>query len=88
MVNWCLLIALILCLPEFHSSPNCETSKWIVSGETRVGIFAKQDISVGMELTYEYNFEWYYGGANVRCLCGAANCSLFLGAKCRRFRVT
>ncbi|KAK4713137.1 hypothetical protein R3W88_019044 [Solanum pinnatisectum] len=39
-----------------------------------------------MELTYEYNFEWYYGGANVRCLCGAANCSLFLGAKCRRFR--
>ncbi|XP_049414813.1 histone-lysine N-methyltransferase ASHH1-like [Solanum stenotomum] len=70
-----------------HScSPNCETSKWIVSGETRVGIFAKQDISVGMELTYEYNFEWYYGGANVRCLCGAANCSLFLGAKCRRFR--
>ncbi|WMV36764.1 hypothetical protein MTR67_030149 [Solanum verrucosum] len=70
-----------------HScSPNCETSKWIVSGETRVGIFAKQDISVGMELTYEYNFEWYYGGANVHCLCGAANCSLFLGAKCRRFR--
>ncbi|WMV36769.1 hypothetical protein MTR67_030154 [Solanum verrucosum] len=70
-----------------HScSPNCETSKWIVSGETRVGIFAKQDISVGMELTYEYNFEWYYGGANVRGLCGAANCSLFLGAKCRRFR--
>ncbi|XP_049414797.1 histone-lysine N-methyltransferase ASHH1-like [Solanum stenotomum] len=70
-----------------HScSPNCETSKWIVSGETRVGIFANQDISVGMELTYEYNFEWYYGGANVRCLCGAANCSLFLGAKCRRFR--
>uniref|UniRef100_A0A0V0I6Q1 Putative ovule protein n=1 Tax=Solanum chacoense TaxID=4108 RepID=A0A0V0I6Q1_SOLCH len=39
-----------------------------------------------MELTYEYNFEWYYGGANVRCLCGAANYSLFLGAKCRRFR--
>ncbi|WMV45995.1 hypothetical protein MTR67_039380 [Solanum verrucosum] len=42
-----------------HScSPNCETSKWIVSEETRVGIFVKQDISVGMELTYEYNFEW------------------------------
>ncbi|KAG5594227.1 hypothetical protein H5410_035459 [Solanum commersonii] len=48
-----------------HScSPNCETSKWIVSGETRVGIFAKQDISIGMELTYEYNFEWSYRGAN------------------------
>ncbi|WMV36758.1 hypothetical protein MTR67_030143 [Solanum verrucosum] len=77
------------CFARFinHScSPNCETSKWIVSGETRVGIFAKQDISVGMELTYEYNFEWYYGGANVHCLCGAANCSLFLGAKSRQFR--
>ncbi|KAG5594231.1 hypothetical protein H5410_035463, partial [Solanum commersonii] len=69
-----------------HSCPNCETSKWIVLGETRVGIFAKQDISVGMELTNEYNFEWYYGGANVHCPCGAANCSLFLGAKSRRFR--
>ncbi|KAH0639405.1 hypothetical protein KY290_036675 [Solanum tuberosum] len=69
-----------------HScNPNCEISKWIVSGETKVGIFVKQDISVGMELTYEYNFEWY-GGANVRCLCGAANCSLILGAKSRRFR--
>ncbi|TMX02686.1 hypothetical protein EJD97_020481 [Solanum chilense] len=64
-----------------HScQPNCETRKWIVLGETRVGIFAKRDISVGMELSYNYNFEWY-GGAPVHCLCGAANCSLFLGAK-------
>ncbi|KAM3360733.1 hypothetical protein P3S68_015587 [Capsicum galapagoense] len=65
--------------------PNCETRKWTVLGETRVGIFAKQDISVGMELTYNYHFEWY-GGANVRCLCGAANCSNFLGAKSQRFQ--
>lgn len=55
-------------------------------GETRVGIFAKQDISVGMELAYNYNFEWY-GGATVRCLCGAANCSVFLGAKSQGFQV-
>ncbi|KAK4731445.1 hypothetical protein R3W88_024433 [Solanum pinnatisectum] len=27
--------------------PNCETRKWIVLGETRVGIFAKRDISFG-----------------------------------------
>lgn len=65
--------------------PNCETRKWTVLGETRVGIFAKQDISAGTELSYNYNFEWY-GGATVRCLCGAANCSIFLGAKSQCFQ--
>lgn len=70
-----------------HScQPNCETRKWTVFGETRVGIFAKQDITVGTELAYDYNFEWY-GGANVRCLCGAPNCSIFLGAKSHGFQV-
>ncbi|KAM3300998.1 histone-lysine N-methyltransferase ASHH1-like [Capsicum chacoense] len=65
--------------------PNCETRKWTVLGESRVGIFAEQDISVGMELTINYYFEWY-GGATVRCLCGAANCSKFLGAKSKGFQ--
>ncbi|XP_048500241.1 histone-lysine N-methyltransferase ASHH1 isoform X2 [Beta vulgaris subsp. vulgaris] len=65
--------------------PNCETRKWTVLGEIRVGIFAKQDISVGTELAYDYNFEWF-GGAKVRCLCGAASCSGFLGAKSRGFQ--
>ncbi|KAK3018019.1 hypothetical protein RJ639_004739, partial [Escallonia herrerae] len=69
-----------------HScQPNCETRKWTVMGETRVGIFAKQDISFAMELAYDYNFEWY-GGANVRCLCGAPKCSIFLGAKSQGFQ--
>ncbi|KAJ4701070.1 Histone-lysine N-methyltransferase [Melia azedarach] len=69
-----------------HScQPNCETRKWNVLGEIRVGIFAKQDIPVGTELGYDYNFEWY-GGAKVRCLCGAATCSGFLGAKSRGFQ--
>jgi len=68
-----------------HScQPNCETRKWTILGEIRVGIFAKQDIYVGTELAYDYNFEWY-GGANVRCLCGAPNCSKFLGAKSPAF---
>nr|XP_043607115.1 histone-lysine N-methyltransferase ASHH1 [Erigeron canadensis] len=68
-----------------HScQPNCETRKWTVLGETRVGIFATQDISVGTELAYDYNFEWY-GGINVRCLCGAPNCSIFLGGKSQGF---
>ncbi|XP_077241397.1 SET domain group 26 isoform X2 [Tasmannia lanceolata] len=69
-----------------HScQPNCETRKWTVLGEIRVGIFAKQDIPVGTELSYDYNFEWY-GGAKVRCLCGAVCCSGFLGAKSRGFQ--
>ncbi|GJW80164.1 histone-lysine N-methyltransferase ASHH1 [Tanacetum coccineum] len=69
-----------------HScQPNCETRKWTVLGETRVGIFATEDISVGTELAYDYNFEWY-GGVNVRCLCGAPNCSIFLGAKSQGFQ--
>ncbi|GAB4845175.1 hypothetical protein Ancab_038581 [Ancistrocladus abbreviatus] len=69
-----------------HScEPNCETRKWTVLGEIRVGIFAKDDITFGTELTYNYNFEWY-GGAKVRCLCGAASCCGFLGAKSRGFQ--
>ncbi|KAL5710303.1 [histone H3]-lysine(4) N-trimethyltransferase [Ranunculus cassubicifolius] len=65
--------------------PNCETRKWTVLGEIRVGIFAMQDIPIGTELGYDYNFEWY-GGAKVRCLCGASSCSGFLGAKSRGFQ--
>ncbi|OEL37404.1 Histone-lysine N-methyltransferase ASHH1, partial [Dichanthelium oligosanthes] len=69
-----------------HScQPNCETRKWNVLGEVRVGIFAKQDIPFGTELSYDYNFEWF-GGVMVRCLCGAASCSGFLGAKSRGFQ--
>lgn len=51
-----------------------------------MGIFAKQDIPIGTELSYDYNFEWF-GGAMVRCLCGAGSCSGFLGAKSRGFQV-
>ena len=61
---------MILCVPEL----NCEIRKWIVLGDTRLGIFAKRDISVG--------------GAPVHCLCGATNCSLFLGAKSQGYKVT
>ncbi|XP_019427259.1 PREDICTED: histone-lysine N-methyltransferase ASHH1 [Lupinus angustifolius] len=69
-----------------HScQPNCETRKWNVLGEIRVGIFAKHDIPIGAELAYDYNFEWF-GGAKVRCLCGALKCSGFLGAKSRGFQ--
>jgi SET domain-containing protein len=43
-----------------HScEPNCETQKWTVSGELRVGFFAKKFIPKGAELTFDYQFETY-----------------------------
>ena len=68
------------------SLPNCETRKWTVLGETRVGVFAKVGISTGTELSCNYDFEWY-GGATVNSLCGAPNCCLFLGADSQCFQV-
>jgi hypothetical protein len=45
---------------------NCETQKWIVRGETRVGIYALRTIRPGQEITYNYNLEWN-GFARIRC---------------------
>lgn len=33
--------------------PNCETQKWTVSGDTRVGLFALVDIPAGEWLVWE-----------------------------------
>ncbi|KAI1238133.1 hypothetical protein IHE44_0012848, partial [Lamprotornis superbus] len=41
-----------------HScQPNCETLKWTVNGDTRVGLFAVCDIPAGTELTFNYNLD-------------------------------
>ncbi|XP_061089973.1 histone-lysine N-methyltransferase NSD2 [Conger conger] len=62
-----------------HScQPNCETQKWTVNGDTRVGLFALVDIPTGVELTFNYNLECLGNGKTV-CKCGAPNCSGFLG---------
>ncbi|KAJ8351349.1 hypothetical protein SKAU_G00228250 [Synaphobranchus kaupii] len=62
-----------------HScQPNCETQKWTVNGDTRVGLFALVDIPAGVELTFNYNLECLGNGKTV-CKCGAPNCSGFLG---------
>ncbi|XP_053188161.1 histone-lysine N-methyltransferase, H3 lysine-36 specific, partial [Scomber japonicus] len=60
--------------------PNCETQKWTVSGDTRVGLFALVDVSAGTELTFNYNLECLGNGKTV-CKCGAPNCSGFLGVR-------
>ncbi|KAF5891361.1 histone-lysine N-methyltransferase NSD2-like isoform X1, partial [Clarias magur] len=64
-----------------HScQPNCETQKWTVNGDTRVGLFALVDIAAGTELTFNYNLECLGNGKTV-CKCGAPNCSGFLGVR-------
>ncbi|XP_075889025.1 histone-lysine N-methyltransferase, H3 lysine-36 specific [Nelusetta ayraudi] len=60
--------------------PNCETQKWTVNGDTRVGLFALQDIPQGVELNFNYNLECLGNGKTV-CKCGAPNCSGFLGVR-------
>ncbi|ESO90323.1 hypothetical protein LOTGIDRAFT_123404, partial [Lottia gigantea] len=64
-----------------HScQPNCETQKWMVNGDVRVGLFALNDISAGSELTFNYNLECL-GNEKTVCACGAFNCSGFLGVR-------
>ncbi|CAD7686127.1 unnamed protein product [Nyctereutes procyonoides] len=62
-----------------HScQPNCETLKWTVNGDSRVGLFAVCDIPAGTELTFNYNLDCL-GNEKTVCRCGASNCSGFLG---------
>ncbi|XP_012450214.1 histone-lysine N-methyltransferase ASHH3 isoform X1 [Gossypium raimondii] len=59
--------------------PNTEMQKWIIDGETRIGIFAMRDIKKGEHLTYDYQFVQF--GADQDCHCGAAGCRQKLGVK-------
>ncbi|KAL1138202.1 hypothetical protein AAG570_009893 [Ranatra chinensis] len=64
-----------------HScNPNCETQKWTVNGDTRVGLFALCNIPADTELVFNYNLETI-GNTKVECKCGAFNCVGFIGAK-------
>ncbi|KAG7170657.1 histone-lysine N-methyltransferase Nsd1-like [Homarus americanus] len=71
-----------------HScQPNCETQKWTVGGDTRVGLFAIEDIPAGFELTFNYNLQCV-GTEKKRCCCGAPNCSGFIGVKVQKAEVS
>ncbi|XP_052207655.1 histone-lysine N-methyltransferase ASHH3 isoform X3 [Diospyros lotus] len=59
--------------------PNTEMQKWIIDGETRIGIFATRDIKKGEHLTYDYQFVQF--GADQDCYCGAVGCRRKLGVK-------
>jgi len=59
-------------------SRKCNTEPWIVNWDKRIGIFANRDISADEEFTFNYQFE-QFGDAKTKCLCGAENCSGFIG---------
>ena len=62
-----------------HScEPNCETQKWTVNGELRVGFFVKKFVPAGSELTFDYQFETYGKNAQ-KCYCGAPTCRGYIG---------
>ncbi|XP_055018152.1 histone-lysine N-methyltransferase NSD3 isoform X3 [Boleophthalmus pectinirostris] len=64
-----------------HScSPNCETQKWTVNGDVRIGLFALCDIEAGTELTFNYNLHCV-GNRRTSCHCGSDNCSGYLGVQ-------
>uniref|UniRef100_A0A673CBF2 Histone-lysine N-methyltransferase NSD3 n=1 Tax=Sphaeramia orbicularis TaxID=375764 RepID=A0A673CBF2_9TELE len=64
-----------------HScSPNCETQKWTVNGDVRIGLFTLCDIEAGTELTFNYNLHCV-GNRRTSCHCGSDNCSGFLGVQ-------
>lgn len=64
-----------------HScGPNCETQKWRVRGEPRIGIFARKNIPAGAELTFDYHLD-SLGNEKKKCFCGSKNCSGFLGLR-------
>ncbi|KAK6016063.1 SET domain protein, partial [Ostertagia ostertagi] len=66
-----------------HScEPNAVCEKWYVPRTPcaidRIGFFAKRDIELGEEITFDYQFE-NYGREAQRCFCGAASCSGWIG---------
>ncbi|KAI8485616.1 Histone-lysine N-methyltransferase, H3 lysine-36 and H4 lysine-20 specific [Branchiostoma belcheri] len=69
-----------------HScQPNCETQKWMVNGDIRVGLFAMDDIPTGSELTFNYNLDCL-GNEKTPCNCGAPICSGYIGVRPKRKR--
>lgn len=62
-----------------HScEPNCETQKWTVNGELRIGFFTIKNIRAGEEITFDYQFQ-RYGKKAQRCYCEAPSCRGYIG---------
>ncbi|KAF9445037.1 SET domain-containing protein, partial [Macrolepiota fuliginosa MF-IS2] len=60
-----------------HScDPNCTAKIITINGEKKIVIYAKQDIELGDEITYDYHFPFEQD--KIPCLCGSAKCRGFL----------
>ncbi|KAH9834957.1 uncharacterized protein C8Q71DRAFT_710714 [Rhodofomes roseus] len=60
-----------------HScEPNCTARIITINGEKKIVIYAKQDIELGNEITYDYHFPIEQD--KIPCLCGSAKCRGFL----------
>ena len=65
-----------------HScDPNCLVQKWNVNGVMKIGIFARHEIKMNEELTFDYQLDAMGRAKMKECHCGAAKCRGFLGAK-------
>ena len=59
--------------------PNCYTKIINSDGRQRIVIYAKRDIRVGEELSYDYKFALEYNKARrIPCHCGAVECRGYL----------
>lgn len=68
-----------------HScEPNCETQKWMVKGELKIGFFATRAIPRGAEVQFDYNFD-RFGDRPTKCHCGAPPCRGFIGGAGDRY---
>jgi histone-lysine N-methyltransferase SETD1 len=54
------------------SQPNCNARIITVDSQKKIVIYAKRDINIGEELTYDYKFP--IEDNKIPCLCGAKNC--------------
>ncbi|KAL4250990.1 Histone-lysine N-methyltransferase, H3 lysine-4 specific [Abortiporus biennis] len=60
-----------------HScDPNCTAKIITINGEKKIVIYAKQDIELGNEITYDYHFPIEQD--KIPCLCGSAKCRGYL----------
>jgi len=60
-----------------HScDPNCYTRPILVNHKHRIVLYAKRDIQVGEELSYDYKFP--EEDVKIPCNCGSAKCRTYL----------
>jgi len=68
-----------------HScEPNCETQKWTVNGDLRIGFFTIKNLQPGDEITFDYQFQ-RYGRKAQKCYCEAPSCRGYIGGNEQTF---